>query len=59
MITLGWWLAPLAVTVAAFCYAFGGETLPTEYDASIDNAVLFGLATIVSLASWLIWALAA
>ena len=60
---VGWWLLPAVATVAvfarAFQCAFSGGPLSAEYDASLDRAVLFGAAAIVSLASWLIWALVA
>lgn len=64
-LTLGWWLAPLAVTMAVFAFSIivdRSESRPTSY-ASIGNAVvgifMYGAATIISLFAWLIWALLA
>jgi hypothetical protein len=61
-IELGWWLLPLAVSVGAFGYAAwadrdnepGGDySFP-----GIVTAIYNGLALIVSLIAWLIWAAA-
>lgn len=62
---LGWWLAPLAVTVAAFVAA-KFYTRDNPYSGGYANAgaaaidlIVFGLALIVSLVAWLVWALLA
>lgn len=63
-IVFGWWLAPLAVTVAAFTWqrwvhrndkpAYGYGTI----GAGIGGLLTFSAATVVSLTAWLAYALA-
>lgn len=61
-ISLGWWIAPAAITLLAFGWACAKEDRSPAYDygrigQGIGNAVLYGVALIVSLTAWLIWAL--
>lgn len=60
-IDFGWWLLPLAITIAAYGWhwwvnkdvQYGGD-----YNFSvIETLMTFCLATSVSLFAWLIWAL--
>lgn len=60
-IVFGWWLAPLLVTIAAFIWAARiQDTSPAgdygRIGQGIGNAVVCGVALIVSLVAWLIWA---
>ena len=56
-ITFGWWLIPLAGTIAAYTWA-AMKSEPGHGDYSISSGIFFyPLATIAALASWLIWAL--
>lgn len=57
-ITLGWWLLPTIVTIAAFVWASKDDEAN-----GLAGAILFLGATVVSLAAWVIylgvgWALA-
>lgn len=59
-VDFGWWLAPLALTLAAFLWAFM-NCLPSRYPSYADGVVAlfaFCLATIISLIAWLVWAVA-
>jgi len=64
-IHLGWWLAPLAVTAAAFIWHWWvhkDEVTGTGYGAigdALGQLLTFSAATIASLIAWLVWALAA
>lgn len=57
-IDLGWWLAPLAVTVLAFGWAsFMHRPSPNpSYGDGVVGVFFFGAALIVSLVAWLVWA---
>lgn len=61
---LGWWLAPLAITAAAFLWArwmHKDDQLAGDYDRigqAMAELMTAAAATIVSLMAWLIWALA-
>jgi len=60
-ISLGWWLVPLAVTVAAFWRASvnGREAHGlSKPSAEIVGALLVLAALSISLGAWLVWALA-
>lgn len=62
-ITIGWWLAPALITVAAFLrhwwmhkddqpsYGYG------KIGDAIGEALTLALAIITSLVAWLVWAL--
>ncbi len=62
-IELGWWLLPLFITIAAFSYA--NKTMPPTqpggYIPDVIGPMIGGvhmlIAAVVSLFSWLIWAL--
>ena len=61
-IGLGWWLAPLGVTIVAFSWAWFLDR-PGKSSTAVGNIVdalqsmfMFGAAIIVSLLAWLIWA---
>jgi hypothetical protein len=56
--TVGTWIVPTFVTVAAF-YVQGRYWRETTawYDFDFSGPLAFLLAVIVSLTSWLIWAL--
>ncbi|WP_320194975.1 hypothetical protein RMR10_011975 [Agrobacterium rosae] len=62
---LGWWIAPTAITIAAFAIAaYMGRDEGGHGDyAAIGNAfvglVVYGAALVLSLIAWLIWAIAA
>lgn len=61
-ISLGWWLAPMIITLIALGWAFakGDHGAASGYGAigqGFINAMLFGFAMIVSLVAWLLWAL--
>lgn len=64
-ITLGWWLAPLAVTLLSFGLAWGKCVLVPDSGGgyfpmgALMAVFLFPLAAVVSLAAWLAWALLA
>lgn len=63
-ITLGWWIAPLVMTVLVFAWraymhkddgpSFGGYS---AIGAGIGAALTLLAAVVVSLIAWLIWAL--
>lgn len=61
-LSLGWWLAPLAVTIIAFAWHFllwANQPPPSGYGAIGDGIAAtasFLLALVVSLVAWLIWA---
>ena len=62
-IGLGWWLAPLSVTIAAFALAWYLTDRPSRASGHCRDLVgalfavlLFGSAVIVALLAWLIWA---
>lgn len=60
-VSLGWWIAPTIVTIAAFLVAFQHfEDSNSAYGmgAMLDAMLLMG-AAIVSLIAWLIWAVLA
>jgi hypothetical protein len=58
-ITLGWWVLPLMVTIAAFVAAGSYRPRPSGYGyGDITGALLVMVALIVSLIAWLVWALA-
>lgn len=59
-IEIGWWLAPLTITIAAFVCA-RIATPPSHagyygYGNAIAGLFTYGAALIVSLIAWLIWA---
>lgn len=62
-ITLGWWLAPAAVTISAFAgMALWDRSQPRSsgYGAVTDGLlalIAYGAALIVSLVAWLFWAI--
>lgn len=63
VIPIGWWILPLAVTVVSFGVATAkADNGPTgdygRIGQGIGNAMLQGVALIVSLAVWLVWAIA-
>jgi len=56
-IMLGWWIAPALVTLLAFIIA--GNNLPVYsrgYGDGIAGVFILGVAIIVSLIAWLVWA---
>jgi hypothetical protein len=57
-IAAGWWLLPLAITVAAFIWAMlAGREQPGLYGGGlIFNLLVWFAATIPALVAWLIWA---
>jgi hypothetical protein len=55
-VSIGWWLAPLAVTFAIFVWAHKVTPAPSG-STDVTCAITFGAAIIVSLIAWLIWAL--
>jgi hypothetical protein len=60
-VSFGWWLAPALVTALAFAWSYTKQDRSPAYDygrigQGIGNAVLHGMALIVSLIAWLIWA---
>lgn len=60
----GWWIVPLLVTIVAFAWFFWADndnvSSGRDYGAgALISLFLFCLALIVSLAAWLVWALAA
>ena len=59
-ITLGWWVLPLAITLASLLWAFLTPAKPMRGDYSFPDvmpAIRFAGALILSLVAWLIWAL--
>ncbi|RJT42001.1 hypothetical protein D3227_04800 [Mesorhizobium waimense] len=61
-IQLGWWLVPALITAAAFGWSTWQQDRSPAYDygkigQGIGNAVMHGIALIVTLAAWMIWAL--
>lgn len=62
-IPIGLWLYPAVITAASFFWAWRNEDRKPSSDygnigKGIGNAMIYGLALIVSLMAWLIWALA-
>jgi hypothetical protein len=60
-INLGWWIAPMVVTAAVFIWAYivGDVQGSGDYGhigAALANLVVFGVALIVTLFAWLVWA---
>lgn len=60
-IVAGYWMAPFAVTVAAWCWArYATSDLrqsPGSYGVNgFISLGYYGFATIIALASWLVWA---
>ncbi len=57
-ISAGWWLLPLAVTIAAFgCAAVVARPSSSPgYGDGIIAFMAYELALIVSLVAWVIWA---
>lgn len=64
-VNFGWWLLPLAVTVAAFgWYALWSMRQPASFGYGrigdgLAHALLFAAALIASLVAWLIYAVLA
>ena len=62
-VSFGWWLFPVAVSITAFAVAYGlspHRTPPTGYGNVADaiiSLVIYGVAAIISLTVWLVWAL--
>lgn len=57
-ISLGWWIAPLVVTLGAFIWALGKSAHTESGYLPVPSATVFlPAATIVSLVAWLVWAL--
>lgn len=57
-IEIGWFLAPLAITIVAFVWA-GIATPPNDgnyFGNAVAGLFTYGAALIVSLIAWLIWA---
>lgn len=59
-IPLGWWIAPIVITVAVFAIAWRNEDNSPAGDygrigQGIGNAVIYGMALIVSLFAWLLF----
>lgn len=62
-IEFGWWLIPTAVTLMSFGMGhwYAIEPASTPMGAALDGflrLVFYGMALIVSLIAWLIWAVA-
>lgn len=58
-ISLGWWLAPTIVTLAAFMAGFiacRGDGRSSIADGVIA-LIIYATATIVSLVAWLVWSI--
>jgi hypothetical protein len=58
-VTFGWWLVPFVATLVAYGSVFLNSKFGRR-DSYIDGLVdliLYGIATIASLAAWLVWAL--
>jgi len=57
-ITFGWWLVPAALTAAIWTWAFvaNSDNRGSGYGADIAGMIVFGVAIIVSLFVWLVWA---
>lgn len=63
-ITFGWWLVPAAITAAAYVWASMKEDRRPVHDygrigQSAANAIIHGVALVVSLIAWLVWAVLA
>lgn len=64
-VSLGWWLAPALITLAAFVAVriFGPRMRPNgglgEMVVGLLELLAYGAAALVSLIAWLIWALVA
>lgn len=62
-ISVGWWALPTVITLAAFAVAFWRIPAPQpssyfpDTGPVIQGFIYFALATIASLAAWLMWAL--
>ena len=57
-ITIGWWLAPAAVTFGMVIWAFWPEK-NVGYGMDVGGAFKVLVGIIVALAAWLVWSLAA
>jgi hypothetical protein len=55
MISVGLWIVPTIATVLAFWTAWIKRN--TGYPATIYNVVRYATAVLVSVVSWLVWAL--
>lgn len=54
IITIGWWVIPLLITIVSFtCVAFI-KARTIDY-TGIDSLILGGISLILSLISWLIY----
>lgn len=62
-ITFGWWLFPAAITCVAYAVALWSIPAPRpssyfpDFGPAIQGFIYLSLATMVSLAAWLVWAL--
>jgi len=55
-LTLGWWILPSAITIAAFFAAWCViDPNQRELTRGLDAVLFGGLALIVSLIAWLVW----
>lgn len=58
---VGWWLVPFAITVAAFVrhfWSFRHDDIGADPIIAMAWLLAFVEAMVVSLAAWLVWALA-
>lgn len=65
-VAIGWWVLPCIVTALSFFAAWCATpaikrtgSMFAGVGEAIAGALYFGVATIISLSVWLIWALAA
>ena len=57
-ITIGWWALPALITVIAFGWAFTREGENTSYFPDVTPLLCGAVALFVSMAAWLVYALA-
>lgn len=57
-ITIGWWIVPLIITIAAFAWAaISARNEQSSYLEGMAAMLVYPIATIVSLVAWLFWSL--
>lgn len=57
-VSIGWWIAPTAITsIAALIAIYPDKRLKGDPAECVVNAIIWMGAIILSLASWLIWSL--
>lgn len=57
-ISIGWWIVPLIITIAAFAWAaISARNERGTYLEGMAAVIVYPLAMVVSLVAWLFWSL--